>query len=259
MYSMKRTSALCRVPYSTSGTISSSLTPRITTVSIFDDAEEPCGVLEPFDDARVSGEARECGEAAGVERVEADREPHEARRAKRLRLVGQQHAVGRQGEVGEQGVGGEQARRVRAGCGAAAARRPSAGPCPRRALWNTRDERADLLERQQVFARQPGVFGFRHAVLAAEVAPVGDRDAEAAQRPAEEIDHGHGSILPHAAAPAPAQDQRPGIAVPQRGQAPLAVSRFSRTANERRRTSVSRHDGQRVSSRSPTEPGRLPA
>ena len=35
MYSMKRTSAPCVAPYSMSATSSSSLTPRMTTVSIF--------------------------------------------------------------------------------------------------------------------------------------------------------------------------------------------------------------------------------
>ena len=48
-------------------------------------------------------------------------------------------------------------------------------------------ERRDLLEREQRLARQPDVVRLRHAVLAAQVAAVGDRDAQAAQRPAEAI------------------------------------------------------------------------
>ena len=48
--------------------------------------------------------------------------------------------------------------------------------------------RRDLLEGEQALARQPDVVRLRHAVLAAQVAAIGDRDAQAAQRPAEAID-----------------------------------------------------------------------
>ena len=44
------------------------------------------------------------------------------------------------------------------------------------------DEGFDLLEVQDVFPRQPHVVLFRHAVAAAQVAPVGDGEPEIAQR-----------------------------------------------------------------------------
>src|SRR5206468_3346669 len=50
----------------------------------------------------------------------------------------------------------------------------------------------DLLVREDVALRQPGQALERHAVPAAEVAPVGDRDAEVLDRPAELVDERHG-------------------------------------------------------------------
>ena len=50
----------------------------------------------------------------------------------------------------------------------------------------------DLLERQQLASRQEAVVAaedlLRHAVDAAEVAAVGDRDPEVAQRPVEGVE-----------------------------------------------------------------------
>ena len=43
----------------------------------------------------------------------------------------------------------------------------------------------NFLECQQFLPRQPDVILLRHAVVAAQVAAVGDRDAQAAQRPAK--------------------------------------------------------------------------
>src|SRR6185436_9752574 len=51
------------------------------------------------------------------------------------------------------------------------------------------DEAGDLFEVEDAFARQPGVVRLRHAVLAAQVAPVRDRNAQAAQPAAETIDY----------------------------------------------------------------------
>ena len=50
------------------------------------------------------------------------------------------------------------------------------------------DERADLLEVQHVLARQPHVLLLRHAVLAAQVAAVGDRQPQVPQRTAEAVE-----------------------------------------------------------------------
>ncbi len=58
---------------------------------------------------------------------------------------------------------------------------------------------ADLLVGQKFGSLEELVFGAedlaRHAVGAAEVAPVGDRDAEIAKRAAEGINEGHGTSL----------------------------------------------------------------
>ena len=45
------------------------------------------------------------------------------------------------------------------------------------------DERLDLLEVQDVFAREPHIVRLGHAVAAAQVAAVGDRETEVAERP----------------------------------------------------------------------------
>ena len=47
---------------------------------------------------------------------------------------------------------------------------------------------------QQALARQPHVVLLRHAVLAAQVAAIGHRDAQAAQRPFEPIESSMGSL-----------------------------------------------------------------
>src|SRR5262249_54209835 len=58
-----------------------------------------------------------------------------------------------------------------------------------------------LLEGEQVLSGQPDVLLLGHAVLAAEVAPVGDRHPQVAERPAERVGDegacsgGHGSNL----------------------------------------------------------------
>src|SRR5207249_1353691 len=51
-------------------------------------------------------------------------------------------------------------------------------------------QRVELLEREDGFARQPGVLLLRHAVLTAQVAPVRDRKAQAAERPAQSVGDG---------------------------------------------------------------------
>src|SRR5436190_844021 len=56
-------------------------------------------------------------------------------------------------------------------------------------------ERADLLEVEDLLARKPDVLLLGHAVLAAQVASVGDRDAEVPQRTTVRV------VDPHQAAP----------------------------------------------------------
>ena len=62
------------------------------------------------------------------------------------------------------------------------------------------DQGGDLLEVQDLLAGQPDVLLFRHAVLAAQVAPVGDRDAEIPERPPVQIADGRHQTAPAGAA-----------------------------------------------------------
>ena len=196
----------------------------------------------------------------------------------RVDLIGEQHAVGGQREVASgPACAASIAHQRRRGRGAAAARRRSAGPCPRRAPRKTSTSALDLLEVQEVLARQPDVVVLRHAVLAAQVAAVGDREPQVAQRPAEcrsvmdssircqtqsiEVACGRaGNEGPRRDLPVEPRLQRPGTACAHDGQ--RAVGREAVVANHgsrSARSSDSPHAAQRVSSRSPTCPGRLPA
>ena len=90
-------------------------------------------------------------------------------------------------------------------------RRSSGSPPVRRILLTpsptkSRARRVDLLEGQQLGARQERVVPpedlLGHAVGAAEVAAVGDRDAQVAQRASEAIGQCHGErMLPHDCSP----------------------------------------------------------
>ena len=54
-------------------------------------------------------------------------------------------------------------------------------------------EPADFLEVEQIVLRQPHVVGLRHAVLAAQIAAVRDRQAEVPQRSVQKVEHGPGT------------------------------------------------------------------
>ena len=100
----------------------------------------------------------------------------------RVGLIGEQDAVGRQREVVQRRLAGQHAAPA-----SARSRRSSGSPPVSRMLVDAErhedvDERADLLEVEHVLARQPDVLLLRHAVLAAQVAAVGDRQAQVAQR-----------------------------------------------------------------------------
>ena len=60
-----------------------------------------------------------------------------------------------------------------------------------RVMVSTYNEPLDLLEVEQILARQPHVVLLRHAVTAAEVAAVGDRQAQVAQRTVESVEQRH--------------------------------------------------------------------
>jgi hypothetical protein len=143
----------------------------------------------------VRRQPRERGEAVRLQGVQADRDPLEPGGLECLCLVRQQDAVGRERKVGEARVGGEGADEL---VQVLAEKRLSAGQADlvHAEAREHVHQPHDLLEAQEVLAGEPGVLLLGHAVLAAEVAAVGDRHAQAAQRPSEEIHERHASILP---------------------------------------------------------------
>ena len=73
-------------------------------------------------------------------------------------------------------------------------RRKSGSPPVRRTCRTptnvkTSTSSGEFLEGQQFRARQPGVFLLGHAVEAAQIAAVGDREAQALEGPAEQVAH----------------------------------------------------------------------
>ena len=147
MYSMKRTSAPTPSPNSSRATSSSSLTPRMTTVSILSASKPALDAASiPREDGGELVEARErggSGRASSVSRLTVTR----CRPALRsvARLLREQNAVGRQREVGERGT--PRQRSTRAG----RSRRTSGSPPVSRtpvhaAPENASTMRADLLE-----------------------------------------------------------------------------------------------------------------
>jgi hypothetical protein len=57
------------------------------------------------------------------------------------------------------------------------------------------DETLDLLELQDVLARQPEVVLLRHAVLAAKIAAIGDREPQVRQRSLMRVENGHYEVI----------------------------------------------------------------
>ena len=101
-------------------------------------------------------------------------------------VLGKQDAVRRHGEIAESGL----ARKLPDQLGQVATqeRLPAREPDLVHAEADEHvDEHAHLLEVQDLVARQPRVLLLRHAVLAAQVAAVRDRQAQVAERPAEEV------------------------------------------------------------------------
>ncbi len=118
-------------------------------------------------------------EAILAQRVEADRDPVEARRAQRGRLLGQQHPVRGHGQVLDARVGREEphepvevAPEQRLTAGETHLVHPQVG--------EDVHEPVHLLEGQHVIAGQPDVLLLGHAVLTAQVAAVGDREPQVA-------------------------------------------------------------------------------
>ena len=172
------------------------VTPRLTTMSTLTGVRPAFGGgvdgAEDLVDREVDVVHRT--ERRVVQRVEADRDAVEPRRLQGPRpLRRQQRAVGGHGDVVEAVDAGEhldQLLEVAAQQGLAAGQ---AHLLDAEADEQTREAR-DLLEAQQLVARQEGVVAaedlLRHAVGAAEVAAVRDRDAQVMQRPVERIEYG---------------------------------------------------------------------
>ncbi len=105
---------------------------------------------------------------------------------RRVDLILEEHAVGRQGKIGESRLRGHHAHEGRH---VTAEQRLAAGQAHFVHAEREKDvdQCARLLEVQDVFARQPDVVVLRHAVLAAKIAAVGDRQPQIAQRTARAI------------------------------------------------------------------------
>ena len=144
--------------------------------------------------------ARDGAELVGIERVERDVDAlHAAGRRARAAYFGKLRAVGGERELVERAAR-EMARQR-------AEQRHDAAPHQRLAAGEPQlahaagDEGAaqpvELLQREQVGLGQERHV-FRHAVDAAEIAAVGDRDAQIGDRPPERIDEGRGGPMPEA-------------------------------------------------------------
>jgi hypothetical protein len=134
--------------------------------------------------------ARQGAEALRTQGVEAHRQPPEPGALQRRRLLGQQDPVGRQRQVAEPRLPRQESdEHIEVA--------PQERLAARQAdlLDAEREEHVDeprqLLEREDVGARQPHVLLLRHAVGAAQVAAVRDREPQVAERPAEAIEGRH--------------------------------------------------------------------
>ena len=171
-----------------------SFRPRLTTTFTFT-GSPACGRrVDPAEHARDREvDVVHRPEDLVVQRVEADRDPRQPRVGEHLRLLREERPVGREREV-------EVAERRQL-------RDEHLQVAPEQRLA-TRDaelrhaevdehrrDAPDLLEGQELAPGQEAVVLpedlFRHAVDAAEVAAVGDRDAEIAERPAGGVENGH--------------------------------------------------------------------
>ena len=102
-------------------------------------------------------------------------------------MPGQQHPVGRQRQVSNPAVLRQQPHQP---VQVAAQQRLASGQP--HLLYSQAgedlDELPNLLKAEDLLALEPDVLFLRHAILAAQVAPVRDRDAQGAHRPAEGVE-----------------------------------------------------------------------
>ena len=180
MNSMKRTWKAVERANSAKRSASSSVKSRIATALTL--IGRTCGKardrLEPAQHLGQGVAAGHLEEAVALERVDRDVDPVDPGRRQRGGVALEQVAVGRQRQV----VGGPRsAASIETSFGNS--RRTSGSPPVRRTsstpiATEQPHQPLDLLEAEDLVALEPGQPVGRHAVLAAEVAAVGDRDAQ---------------------------------------------------------------------------------
>ena len=135
-------------------------------------------------------EPRQLLEAIAIQRVEADRDPVQARALELLGCAFSSTPLVVIAEIADAVAAGEPGHQVR---DVAAEQRLAAGQpnLVDAEVEEQVDQLLDFLEVQDVLARQPEVLLFGHAVPAAQVAPVGDREAQVPERPAVDVGNRH--------------------------------------------------------------------
>ena len=192
MYSMKRTSPRWSEANSKRSTSSSSLNPRITTVSSFS-GRSPAAFAAVIPSRTASSPSRRVSERNRSGRKVSRLTVIRCRPASlsAAGLTGEEDPVGGQGDVLDPRDDRNQPDQF--GQVAADQRLPAGDPeLPHPERREPLDDERRLVETQEVLPRQPHILLLRHAVLATEVAAVGDREAQAAERPAEPVTNGSG-------------------------------------------------------------------
>ena len=190
--SMNRSSKPCSMANRSSGTASSSLTPRSSTVLILTGSRPAArAAARP---ARTSDEpvaAGDRGEPVGPQRVHRDVEPVDARRGQPLGAAGEADAVGGERDVRTRPQGRRRRDDV---LQAAAQQRLAAGEAQllhAEVVHRDRHEPDELVVGELLVARHPVEAFGGHAVGAAQVAAVGQGDARSvATRPNESTRRG---------------------------------------------------------------------
>ena len=156
---------------------------------------------------------RERREPVGAERIETHGDPMEPGGLQPGRLLGEQHTVGRHGQIAQARLGDQQPdqRRQIAPQERLAAGEPDLVDAQ---VHEGVDQRADLLEVEDLLARQPDVLLFRHAVGAAQVAAVGHRDPQIPERAREGVLESHHAVTALSAAVRSHSRRRPDFLTP---------------------------------------------
>jgi hypothetical protein len=187
MNSMKRTTYGLRRARAASAGISGSVKPRIATQLTLIGRSSGCRSASASPArTRSSAAAGDLGEAHVRERVQRDVDAPEPGRDERRGEAVEQHAVGRERQVAHTRCRSQHPHEL--GQVAPHERLAAGQPDLLDAHGgHHRYEPLDLLEREQLGLGQPRQAFRGHAVAAAEVAAVGDRDAQAADRAAPAV------------------------------------------------------------------------